>query len=99
MSQSTILDALEEIGPTTTRSLSEATALSYPATGANLRRLREWDLARPIGIVPPRKTSAQPPLIWAVTGTEPPRGPPRTLTFGSWRRSDRTGPVIGRAGR
>jgi hypothetical protein len=99
MSQGCTLAALEKIGPATARSVSDFSGLSYAAVGANIRRLLTWDLVRRYGISAKSKKAGAPAIVWIVAGPIEPRAPPRRLTFGFWRRADRTGPVIGRTGR
>lgn len=99
MSQGCTLAALETIGPATARTVSEFSGLSYPAVGANIRRLLAWELVRRYGISAKSRKVGAPAIVWIVAGPMEPSVPPRRLASGSWRRADRTGPVIGRAGR
>lgn len=93
MSQGTVLVALEELGPSLVRDIAVEAGCSYSAAGAALRRLKDWDLARPAGISACSEARGSPPLVWALTGPDTP-APPRNLSFRWGCRAGRGGGVI-----
>ena len=95
MSQDTVLAALEELGPSLARDIAAEAGCSYPAAGAALRRLKDWDQARPIGIYVGPGIKGWPALVWDQAGPDHPT-PPRTLSFRRWLRAGRSGgPIVG----